>query len=153
MGKVYGADRVEGCLQEVRDKFEAARPRLEALAFDCMVTEGPRSALRQIAYYAQGRLGPDDVNALRSLSGLSPTRDSWTITKVNGIDTQSNHQRLRAIDVAPLDSGGNLWWKAPKEVWEALGAIAEGVGFTWGGGASYGKTASKLGWDCPHWEI
>jgi len=48
---------------------------------------------------------------------------------------------------------GKIPWNVDQHraLWEQLGEIGKAAGFEWGG--DWGKTASKLGWDCPHFEI
>ena len=148
---VYGKQRIEGLIQEVKDAFYRAIPALEALPFDVMVFEGPRPALTQIAYCAQGRLTPGEVNGLRAVAGLNPTMERGIITNVDGMLTRSPHQGGRAVDVVPMKDG-NLNWNAPEDQWLLLGKTAKQFGFRWGGDWKK-HPAAVLGWDCPHWEM
>lgn len=74
-----------------------------------IVYEGKRSRERQTAYYAQGRRSLEEVNALREAAGLyllRGDRDNYKITWTLG----SKHIDGLAMDVLPVDGGGNPTW-------------------------------------------
>jgi peptidoglycan L-alanyl-D-glutamate endopeptidase CwlK len=74
-----------------------------------MVYEGRRRKEVQEAYYAQGRKGLDEVNALRKAAGLYLLRypaDNYTITWT----LESKHIAGLAMDVVPVDGAGNPTW-------------------------------------------
>ncbi len=77
---------------------------------DVIITCGYRSASEQDALYAQGRTTPGK-----------------RVTNARG--GQSWHNYGLAIDVVFVKDG-KAWWNGP---WNALGAIGEGLGLTWGG--------------------
>jgi len=116
-----------------------------------IVIETDRNQLVQNAYYAQGRESLEEVNRLRAIAGLYPIT-----AKENKIITNakvSNHTGGGAIDIGPErpDKPGYVWWDAPQEVWEEIGALAETCGLDWCAGG-FGQTWGK-GWDNPHYEL
>jgi hypothetical protein len=113
------------------------------------VVETLRMPETQKAYYAQGRSNLETVNELRIAAGLpliNAKENSRIITKT----LQSRHFGGNAVDIAPVKNG-RVWWTAPQEVWEKMGALGEVCGLDWcAGGRSqvWGK-----GWDNPHFEL
>jgi hypothetical protein len=82
----------------------------DALGEDGYVAyEARRSVRVQEAYYAQGRKGLEEVNALRKLAGLyqlRSERDNYKITWT----VKSRHIDGSAMDVVPADGAGNPTW-------------------------------------------
>jgi len=148
---VHGKERINQLDLQAKVAAGEALAELESLPFDVMITETQRSNLRQLAYFAQGRLPQEDVNALRRLDGLAPTTDKGIITQLDGIKYRSKHQDGQAMDVVPMKDG-KLNWNASTDTWLSLGAIAKRHGFKWGGDWK-NHPAAVLGWDCPHWEV
>jgi hypothetical protein len=146
----------------VNRSIDALKPRLaeavklflsrcEEEKHNVLIIETNRSQEIQDAYYAQGRLGIDEVNRLREKAGLYLLKE-----RENNIVTNakvSNHTGGNAVDICPEIEGkpGFPWWNAPLEVWEQLGHLAETCGLDWCAGG-FGQTWGK-GWDNPHFEI
>jgi peptidoglycan L-alanyl-D-glutamate endopeptidase CwlK len=65
------------------------------------------------------------------------------VTKADG--GQSAHNFGMGCDCAPLLANGDVWWKAPTELWNIYGRIIEELGLTWGG-------HFKSIYDAPHIE-
>lgn len=123
------------------------------------VIETVRSEDVQKAYFAQGRESLEVVNELRKKAGLyllSESENKKTITNCDGVKNKSNHQKRAdgwgyAIDIAPVNNSGSIWWNAPEQVWQEIGLLAESFGLDWCAGG-YGATWGK-GWDNPHFEL
>lgn len=151
---VYGRSKIESLSSEAKDRFLAAEPELVQLAFDVYITETRRSLLTQLAYFAQGRVVLEELNALRSAAHLPFREDvGQVVTFADGILKRSKHQDGLALDIVPFEAEtGKLLWNAPEGIWLELGSIARKYGFVWGGDWK-SHPAAKLGWDCPHWEV
>lgn len=92
---------------------------------DWVITDGRRTIAQQNALYAQGRTIPGKV-----------------VTNAKG--GQSAHNFGLAADLAPLKNG-NIWWTAPRQVWQQMADLAVEIGLTSG---FYFKTI----FDAPHVE-
>jgi peptidoglycan L-alanyl-D-glutamate endopeptidase CwlK len=146
-------------VSELKESARIALEKFEALlkyaGLRYKVLETYRSLEVQQAYYAQGRQSLIVVNSLRAHAGLyalTETENQRTITNCDGITTKSKHQEGRAVDVVPIVNGRIPWdTVAHKDLWLQFGNLGKEAGFSWGG--DWGKTATKLGWDCPHYEI
>lgn len=99
---------------------------MEILGYPMMVTAGVRTAEEQQALFALGRTKPGKV-----------------VTYLDGVRKKSNHQPKAdgfgyALDLAfleDLDGDGEIddpSWNE-KRPWGLYGAIAKGLGLTWGG--------------------
>ena len=77
---------------------------------------------------------------------LSEVENKRIVTKT----TNSRHFGGNAVDIAPLKDG-RVWWNAPEQVWQEIGAIGEECGLDWCAGG-YGQVWGK-GWDSPHFEL
>jgi len=117
-----------------------------------LVIETDRTQLIQNAYYAQGRDILEEVNRLRAIAGLGPITAEENRRVITNAKV-SNHTGGGAIDMCPEIKGrpGHPWWNAPKDVWEAIGRIAEECGLDWCAGG-YGQVWAK-NWDNPHFEL
>ncbi len=151
---VYGRSKIDGLAPEARRRFLEAEADLVQLSFDVFITETRRPILRQLAYFAQGRCGLEEVNQVRSAAGLPALQEAGSvITHADGILKRSKHQDGLALDLVPFEAEtGRLLWNAPEGVWLSLGKIARKHGFVWGGDWK-SHPAATLGWDCPHWEV
>lgn len=92
---------------------------------DWVITSGRRTIAYQNELYAQGRTAPGKV-----------------VTNAKG--GQSPHNFGLAADLAPLKNG-NIWWNAPRQVWQQMADLAVEIGLTSG---FYFKTI----FDAPHVE-
>jgi hypothetical protein len=113
------------------------RTFLSLLKIPYVVTSTLRTVDEQIAYFAQGRAPLAIVNLLRLKANMRPIGDgenSATVTNCDGINTPSNHQGGKAIDVVPADANGKPVWPHPADPrWEQLGLMGEAAGLSWGG--------------------
>jgi hypothetical protein len=69
------------------------------------VTSTRRTTEEQIALYAQGRSPLEIVQLLRQHAGMPKLHESenhYAVTKVDGVNRESEHQQGRAIDIAVL---------------------------------------------------
>jgi peptidoglycan L-alanyl-D-glutamate endopeptidase CwlK len=149
--------RLEDLITEARVAAEKMLAHLDAEGLAYFVSETLRTVETQRAYYAQGRRGTIEVNALRSKAGLAPIQDSannGTITNCDGDEKPSPHQSGRAIDIYPV-IGKRVQWSVGLgnlDAWKALGEAGELAGLEWGGRWKpfdrYG-----IGWDAPHFQI
>jgi len=125
-------------------KCQAFLAKCEAAGMPVAINETRRSAEVQTAYYAQGRQPLNEVNELRDTADLWPITAAENKRTITNSDKLGPHGRGEAFDACPLDGYGRMWWKAPAELWEAMGKIGESVGLDWGG--------RWKSWDCPHFE-
>lgn len=146
MGTIKDIDTLQ---PELARRVKIFLAKLEELDKKVFVLETLRTKEVQTAYYAQGREPLEKVNALRKTEGLYLLSEKENKRKVTNT-LESRHMSGGAIDIVPMKDG-KLWWAAPQEVWEELGAIAEPCGVDWcvgGTGATWGK-----GWENPHFEL
>ena len=78
-----------------------------------VITSGRRTMSEQQKLYDQGRKTQGPV-----------------VTKA--APGSSAHNFGLAADLAPM-RGDGIWWSAPRQIWDKMGAIAEALGLTWGG--------------------
>lgn len=127
-----------------------ARSFLSLLTIPYVVTSTLRTTEEQMAYYAQGRAPLVIVNLLRKHAGMKSIADGenqGTITNCDGVNTLSNHQGGRALDVVPADEKGNpIWPHIADPRWQRIAVFGESVGFEWGG-------RWKEFPDMPHYEL
>lgn len=147
---------LDGLRPEFRVKVEEMLGILDGTGFKYRIIEGFRSTAVQKAYYAQGRNNVEVVNEWRRRANLGPITEkaNKVITKCDGERVKSKHQSGLAVDIVPVVDGKLLWETSSekaKELWTHLGQVGKMVGLEWGG--DWDKTASTLGWDCPHFEM
>jgi len=103
----------------LRDGVPKILAAMSALGFPMMVTDTLRTTEEQRALYAQGRTVPGPI-----------------VTKADGVIQRSNHQPHadgfgHAVDCCFVVDGHASWdGRLP---WKAYGALAEALGFAWGG--------------------
>ena len=145
---------------KAHDAAEKMLAMLDGTGFKYRILETFRSTEVQAAYFAQGRKSLEVVNIMRQQAGLLPiglADNKNKITNCDGVKILSAHQGGNAIDIVPIVNGRIPWVDTgiseseASRAWQQLGSIGKSAGFGWGG--DWGKTASKLGWDCPHFEI
>lgn len=125
-------------------------PRVVAAGYRFRLGEGLRKLPTQMAYFARGRMSAESVQAMFKAAGLwAISREETMLQVTKTLD--SMHLKGLAQDFVPVNAAGKDDWSAPREVWEALGDNALTLGLEWGG--EWGKTASALGWDCPHVQV
>jgi hypothetical protein len=151
MGLIKSLDELAPMFRPYAVRYLA---ELEAARLRYVVLETRRIQDVQDAYYAQGRFPLDYVNDLRSAQGLylltevenrSRVTDS-RILVLNGV----GHGNGTAMDVCAADAKGNPFWKAPADIWFAMGEIAEMCGLVWGGRFKPLDQRTGLGWDPAH---
>lgn len=123
----FGA-RVSAALAEMRADRELARLGVRTI----IVVEGLRELSTQMAYYSRGRMKTADVQAMFAAARLWKLSDTEAQTRVTWT-LKSKHLDGLAVDLAPSKDGKTIWWSAPKEVWQRMGAIGKQFGLTWGG--------------------
>jgi peptidoglycan L-alanyl-D-glutamate endopeptidase CwlK len=92
---------------------------MAAIGYPMLVTDTLRTTEEQQALYAQGRTAPGPI-----------------VTNADGVLKRSNHQAHidgfgHAVDCCFLVNGQPSW--DARLPWKAYGALAEALGFTWGG--------------------
>ena len=102
---LYGLDPV------VANRVEKALRVLEMLGYDCLLTDGRRTAEEQDALFAKGRTEAGDV-----------------VTYVKG--QESFHVWGVAFDLVPVFFGFLQWNNIKK--YEQIAKILQGLGFQWG---------------------
>ena len=133
---------------EARAKYEAASSNMDNDSVSHTHTSTRRTVDEQIAYYAQGRTTIDLVNLLRQKAGLPKlpaVENTYTVTNCDGINTLSNHQSGKAIDVVPVEGGRAVWPPPTDSRWGKIAVYMEGQGFKWGG--------RWKNIDLPHYEL
>ena len=146
MGVIRDIDRLK---PELAKRTRAFLAELKKRGIEVIVLETDRTVDTQLAYYAQGRKPLEEVNALRKKAGLyllTEAENKRIVTKT----TQSRHFGGNAVDIAPVKDG-RVWWNAPEQVWQEIGAIGEACGLDWCAGG-YEQVWGK-GWDNPHFEL
>ena len=81
---------------------------LKATGYEWLADQGRRTIAQQNAIYAQGRSAPGKV-----------------CTKAKG--GQSAHNFGLAVDLVPIKDG-DLWWEAPKSLWQQAADLAKTMG-------------------------
>lgn len=114
-------------------------------AADVLVVETRRDLSTQMAYFARGRMAPDDVRTMFAAAGLWSLTDKETQTPVTWT-LKSKHIDGLAIDLCPSKDGKACWWDAPDVVWQRMAQIAEDCGVA----AGYRWAPPKQ--DRPHFE-
>jgi peptidoglycan L-alanyl-D-glutamate endopeptidase CwlK len=114
-----------------------ARTFLSLIKIPYVVTSTLRTADEQVALYAQGRAPLAIVNLLRKKAGMGPTTEgenAKTITLCDGVNTLSNHQGGKAMDVVPANMNGSPIWPNPADPrWLQIATAGKAAGLTWGG--------------------
>jgi peptidoglycan LD-endopeptidase CwlK len=127
-------DKVEALLQidpRAMNAFSNFFGELDRMKVPYYISEAKRELVRQMAYYARGRMSIEDVQAMYKAAGLYKptlgecnTKITWTL--------DSPHIKGFAIDIYPKKTDGSADWNAKKErfIW---GPMAERFGLEWGG--------------------
>jgi len=103
----------------LRDAVPKILAAMAAIGYPMMVTDTLRTTAEQQKLYAQGRTAPGPI-----------------VTRSDGLIKRSNHQAQpdgfgHAVDCCFVVSGAPSWdYHLP---WKAYGALAEALGFHWGG--------------------
>jgi hypothetical protein len=143
---IKSIDSLDPKLQSIATAFLA---KLKELDISVQIGETRRLLSVQMAYYSRSRMSVENVKAMFKAAGL------WQITdeeaKIASTQTlDSYHIKGLAFDIIPQKNGKD-YWEADKETWQTIGNIGKSFGLVWGG--DFGKTLTKLGWDCPHFEL
>jgi hypothetical protein len=118
-----------------------------------------RTAAVQAAYYAQGRKGLHEVNALRQTAGLAPLAPTENLRKVtNAAPGRSKHERSpsEAFDIAFVKAGTTreLDWTPRLFLQAAVLIRTADPTITWGGDWNKNwKTQDEKFVDLPHFEV
>ncbi len=143
-------------------RFIALEAGIQAKGIKAMRTDAHRTTDEQIARWAQGRGTLPLVNLLRQKAGMGPTKDAFTTTDCDGINTPSNHQSGRAADYVVCDEKGDPSWDYHKwsKEYKAIAEVSRALGFRCGAdwmkkpdGSPSPYAADGLGWDPPHHEV
>ena len=122
------------------------------------IIETRRSQVVQLAYWLQGRAEYGTINAVRVAAGLRAIERAEAariITRADGVQVLSEHQKGRALDVAPiLPATGTVLWDTVRYTaqWKAIIEVAKRNGFTCGADWPPLSPVTGLGWDPPHLE-
>lgn len=137
---------------EMQSKCTLFLAHCQAENFPVMINETFRESITQCIYYMQGRVDARlNTNIVKELNSLRKVHGFWELTeteaksKIITWTLNSKHMLGKAFDAVPLNKDGAVWWNAPQEVWDKMGAIGESVGLMWGG-----RWKNK---DSPHFEI
>ena len=126
-------NRLAGVHPVLIQKVQRVLSTMAAAGHPMLVTDGLRTAARQVALYAQGRTLPGRI-----------------VTHCDGLHTKSNHQPHAdgfgyAVDCAFVVDGQPSWDEMLP--WHLYGAAAKAEGLRWGGDWPAPKT------DKPHCEL
>lgn len=103
--------KIDSLEPEFKSKIETLlQDAEEATGLKWCVTSGRRTMAEQQSLYDQGRTKPGAV-----------------VTKAP--PGSSAHNFGLAADLAPI-RGGNIWWEAPKSVWQEMADCAKAIGLT-----------------------
>ena len=143
--------KISDLMPDVSPLAQAAVDEMEMKGIPHAVTSTLRTVDEQAALYAQGRETLDRVNALRKVAGMYEilaSENTYTVTNCDGVNTKSNHQSGRAIDIVPLnDRGSPIWPPHSDPRWQPIVDVMKGRGFKWGG--DFAGTFK----DFPHYEM
>lgn len=129
----------------VQDAAEKAIAILKAQGIRFFINETLRYPATQKAYYAQGRVSLEEVNALREAAGLWDIGEKENERKVTNT-LESVHLKGMALDIVPSDKWGNPNWNATEAEYKAIATVMKTCGFEWGGDWSGS-------WDKPHYQM
>lgn len=138
---------------------KALLARLYELPFKITTGDTSRSQLEQIALYLQHRAELAIVNLVRKAAGmrlLAPSENLYFVTWADGVNTLSEHQSRRAIDIAVVDPAtGQASWNYAKFAAEyrAIAAVAKSLGFENGIDWDPIDPVTGLGKDPPHHQV
>lgn len=139
-------DMMDPELIELEAEFEK---RMIEAKLPYVITSIDRTVIQQMALFAQGRFGVDDVNLFRYTAGMKRItakennyKVTWTLESAhvtNKFDKELNNDLSRAFDIA-LFKYDRLHWDIKISVncneipdYEEAGKIGEDVGLFWGG--------------------
>jgi peptidoglycan L-alanyl-D-glutamate endopeptidase CwlK len=108
-------NKLDGLVVKVRKAAMAALKDLEDKGVPNVVTEGNRTAEKQMEAFRRGASKCDGIPLAMGGHGRSP------------------HQLGRALDVVPLENGNPIWPPASDPRWLQIAAAFEAQGFEWGG--------------------
>jgi hypothetical protein len=132
----------------IPEMIEKVQRFLSLVPIPYVVTSTLRTVEEQVAYYSQGRATLPVVNLLRQKAGLKSIGNqdnTYTVTNCDGVNTKSNHQSGRAIDVVPEVNGGPSWPPNSDPRWRQIAQAGKAAGLSWGG-----EWATP---DSPHYEM
>lgn len=99
---------------EFKEKIQALLLQLEATTgLKWVITSARRTMAEQQKLYDQGRITPGKV-----------------VTKAK--PGSSAHNFGLAVDLAPLNQHGDIWWDAPKGKWKLMADTAQNMGLVAG---------------------
>lgn len=110
---------LDDLIPELKEKAIRHQEYCRAAGIEIIFTCTARGVKEQIALYAQGRQGLDEVNELRRIAGLRPiTREvnkrfvTWTLNSKHLIDLEDvdlYNNKARAYDIAIVKNGKAIW--------------------------------------------
>jgi hypothetical protein len=134
-------------------------PELDKLPFKYSTGDTARSQLEQMGLYCQHRAELEIVNLIRKAAGmrlLVASENTYVVTWSDGVNTLSEHQSRKAIDIAVVDPAtGQPSWNYAKFAAEyrAIAAVAKRLGFVNGIDWDPIDPVTKLGKDPPHHQV
>lgn len=140
---------IQDCTPSLQRKIKAFTIAMFSAGIPFIITCTARMVDEQVALYAQGRKGLNDVNKLRIMAGLPRLTDekqntivTWTLASNHIIDLDDanpDNNLSRAFDIA-IAPGGKPVWDVKVDAnadllpdYEQAGKIGESVGLRWGG--------------------
>ncbi len=110
---------LDGLHPRLRDGVPKILAAMRTIGFEMIITDTLRTTDEQRVLYARGRTTPGPI-----------------VTNADGVTHRSNHQTHadgygHAVDCAFLVDGVPSW--DARLPWKAYGALAEALGFAWGG--------------------
>ena len=110
---------LDDLIPELKEKAVQHQQRCKEAGIDIIFTCTARTTKEQIALYAQGRQGLDEVNELRRIAKMPPiTEDAnkravtWTLNSKHLIDLDDanpDNDKARAYDIAVVKDGKAVW--------------------------------------------
>jgi hypothetical protein len=148
--------RIEDLRLEVQQPARDVLADAKAAGLRPVLGDTARTALEQLAKFAQSRGTEELINAIGAHAGLpkiDPRDVKIHATDADGKTSESGHQHLDAMDVVLLDDKGKSIWCIDSEEdaakYRELGMIYKKHGFKWGGDF-LPLSVFDIGWDPFH---
>lgn len=110
---------LDDLVPELKEKAVQHQQKCKEAGIDIMFTCTARSTKEQIALYAQGRQGIEEVNELRRIAKMPPITEesnkravTWTLNSKHLIDLDDanpENDKARAYDIAVVKDGKAVW--------------------------------------------
>lgn len=135
---------LDDLIPELKEKAIKHQELCRASGIEIIFTCTARNVKEQIALYAQGRQGVDEVNELRRIAGLRPITEeanqrpvTWTLNSKHLVDLEDvnlYNDKARAYDIA-IVRDGKVNWDLKADVnenevadYEEVARIGESIG-------------------------